>query len=100
MESFAVEVRQRTVLIASFDEVIRAIAFKKDEVTSDLLCVQIELADGQLIELNEDARGFEDWLRRVDGLPGADPDWRAKVIQPPFARNETLLFLRQNQGSK
>ncbi|HEY0131529.1 MAG TPA: hypothetical protein VGB57_08990, partial [Allosphingosinicella sp.] len=83
---------------AGFDEILRATAFKRDEVTTDLLCVEIELGNGESIELNEDVIGFDEWLRRVDALPGVDPDWRGKVTQPPFARNETVLFTRQGQG--
>jgi hypothetical protein len=97
-KSFAVEdSRRRTVFVAGFDEVVRATAFKRDELTTDLLCVEIEVANGRSIELHEDLGGFEEWLGRVDSLPGVDPDWRGKVIQPPFARNETALFTSQSR---
>lgn len=93
-ESFAVEIGRRTVLVTGFDEVVRVTVFKRDEVTTDLLCLEIELANGETIEPNEDVGGFDEWLRRIESLHGVDPDWRGKVIQPPFARNAIVLFTR------
>jgi hypothetical protein len=94
-ESFAVESNRRTTLVAAFDEIVRATAYKRDEITTDLLYVEIELANGESIALNEDMPGFNSWISRVETLPGVDAKWRAKVIHPPFARNETVLLTRR-----
>lgn len=94
-DSFVVEDKRRTLFVAGFDEIVRVTALKWDEITTDLLCVEIQLANGEGVELHEELVGFEAWLMRLDALPGVDPDWRSKVLQPPFARNETLLFERR-----
>lgn len=99
-EGFAVATGGRTVLVARFDEIVRALSFKRDELVTDLVCVEIELADGRTIELHEEIAGFDGWVRRLEALPGAEADWRSRVIQPPFARNETVLFLRRGQGPR
>jgi hypothetical protein len=93
-ESFLVENGRRVIFVAGFDEIVRVTAFKRDEVTTDLICMEIHLANGENIELHEDLDGFEEWMRHIESLPGITPDWRCKVIQPPFATNETLLFER------
>jgi hypothetical protein len=83
-------------MVSDFDAIVRAVAFKREEVTTDLLCVEVELANGESIVLHEELGGFEAWLGRIEALPGVDPSWRGRVLHPPFARNETVLF--ESQG--
>ena len=45
---------------------------------------------------HKETANWEDVLRLVGRLPGFDSDWRAKVIQPPFAESRTVAFKRQS----
>ena len=97
---FSVATRARTIFVAGFDEIAQATAFKRDEMTTDLVCVEVELLNGESILLNEDMAGFGAWADLVAALPGADPQWREKVIPPPFAPNPTIVFARPGQGQR
>jgi hypothetical protein len=97
-DSFSVAVGGRTIFLAGFDEIVRVWAWKRDEVTTDLICMEVEVAGGEAIQLNEDMVGFDVWADCLVNLPGAVAGWREYVVQPPFERNETLLYERQDQG--
>ena len=77
-------------------DVSRVVAFKRDEVTTDLLCLGIECGD-EHIELNEDMGGWDELLNCLSSyLPGAlsGRDILRAVIQPPFATNPTTVYVR------
>src|SRR4028118_691896 len=79
-ESFAVQVGRRTIVTVGFGDIVRATAFKRDEITTDLLCVAIAMADGRSVELHEEIDGFDEWMRRMEALDGFKRGWRGKVI--------------------
>ena len=76
--------------------ITRVVAFKRDMVTSDLICflVSYNRDDGTPwhVTLHEDLPGFLDVEKRLAQLPGFDQQWRQHVVLPPFATNETVIF--------
>ncbi|RYY90393.1 MAG: hypothetical protein EOO15_02670 [Chitinophagaceae bacterium] len=71
--------------------------FKRDELTTDLVCCDIVVNGQDGVEtwsFHEEASNWGDVLKLVEQLPGFDADWRAKVIQPPLLENRTRAFLR------
>ena len=79
-----------------WDDVSRVVAFKRDALTSDLLCLAIERGD-QLIELNEDMGGWNELLDRLSSyLPGAlsGQEILGAIVQPPFSANPTTVYDR------
>lgn len=77
--------------------VLCIVAFKRDMLTTDLLCLEFRYVDTagtpMHVEINEDMPGFEQVIAALERkMPGFDKDWRAKVVNPPFAQNETVIF--------
>jgi hypothetical protein len=74
-------------------------AFKKDQITVDLVCFAVtytEVDQPLAVEVNEDMPGFADLERRlVANLPGFMTDWRTSVIKPAFALNWTVIYERE-----
>jgi hypothetical protein len=93
-ETFAVQTRARTQLLAGFDEIVRVAIYKRDEITTDLVCFVVALESGDEITIHEEMPGFDQWIKSVEHLPGFDTSWREKVIHPPFASNEIVAYSR------
>jgi hypothetical protein len=72
------------------------VAYKRDLLTLDLICLGLTTDDG-VVEIDEEMSG---WTALIDALPvylsGAliPSDWRDKVVRPPFAANPVVLFSR------
>lgn len=77
-------------------EIRKIVAFKRDLVTSDIVCLEFHLlGTDQVFEVNDDVGGFWDLVRRLkEVFPSSDQEWEAAVIRPAFARNARLIFER------
>lgn len=80
-----------------WEDVAAVVAFKRDIVTIDLICLGFALRDkpGPLWCIDEDMDGFrsiEDGIERVTA--GAWPAGFSRVALPPFAENWTVLWSR------
>jgi hypothetical protein len=78
-----------------FEAICALIAYKKDKLTTDLVCLDIvTTADGSEMvrTVHEDMPGFEAFVARFQVLPGFDLNWREAVIPPPFAGNRTTVY--------
>jgi hypothetical protein len=77
------------------DSAIR-VAFKRDMLTTDLVCLEFRYVDAagtsMHVEINKDMLGFEQVIAALQReMLGFDKGWRAKVVNPPFAQNETVI---------
>lgn len=78
-----------------WSDVQKVVAYKRDELTTDLICLEFLLLDSRLFTLHEELEG---WVTFVEGLPQHLPgcptyaDWFRVVAHPPFATNETILW--------
>jgi hypothetical protein len=78
-------------------EVSRAIAFKRDLVTVDCICLFLARADGSGFELNEEMARWKSLMQALPKvLPGCKPwsEWFSVVAFPAFATNETEVYAR------
>jgi hypothetical protein len=71
----------------------RVTFFKRDELTTDLICCEIE-AGGTTWFAHEEAPDWQALLARLEALPGFRRDWFEQVAQPPFAPNAFVAFAR------
>jgi len=81
----------------SLDEVRAIVAYKLDELTTDLVCCDIVTgaADGEQIRtIHEELLGFDAAMNAFEALPSFDRQWRDKVVLPPFATNRTVIYDR------
>ncbi|GAA0296808.1 hypothetical protein GCM10009087_03250 [Sphingomonas oligophenolica] len=81
----------------SLDEVRAIIAYKLDELTTDLVCCDIVTGAGdgeQIRTIHEELSGFDAAMAKFENLPGFNREWRDAVIDPTFATNRTLIYSR------
>jgi hypothetical protein len=76
------------------EEVEKVTFFKRDEITSDLICCELSIA-GKVWTFHEEVPGWDLLIGHLQSLPGFRADWFAQVSQPAFARSETVAFSRQ-----
>jgi hypothetical protein len=80
-------------------DVRRATAFKRDLLTTDLVCISLDLSS-RTVEFNEEMTG---WTSVVEALhhvlPGAHPysEWWPAVVKPAFEGCSTTIFERRDQ---
>lgn len=78
-----------------FDEVSAIVAYKIDELTTDLVCCDIVTGSGdgeQIRTIHEEIPGFDTVMAHFEALPGFNKQWRDAVILPPFATNRTTIY--------
>jgi len=67
--------------------------YKRDEITTDLICCEVVRADS-VRTFHEELEGWASLIDYLAKLPGFRADWFAIVSQPPFATSETVAFNR------
>lgn len=79
-----------------WEEVDRVLAFKRDLLTSDEVCLAFQIADsGTVFEVNESVGSFWDLVARVkEVFPDSEQDWEEAIVKPAFAENSTVLYER------
>ena len=75
-------------------EIERVTFYKRDELTTDLICCEVSAANRDWF-FHEEAQGWQLLLNHLAALTGFDADWFATVSQPPFERSETIAYQRQ-----
>lgn len=82
----------------SLDKVRAIVAYKIDELTTDLVCCDIVTGSGhgeQIRTIHEEIPGFDAVMARFETLPGFNRKWRETVILPPFASNRAIIYDRR-----
>ncbi|MCM0000096.1 MAG: hypothetical protein NBV68_11990 [Erythrobacter sp.] len=74
-------------------DIQRVTFYKRDELTTDLICCDIE-ARGRTWFYHEEAEGWDHLLHHLAQLPNFRRDWYEAVVHPPFAACETVAFSR------
>ncbi|HQS96013.1 hypothetical protein [Novosphingobium sp. 17-62-19] len=72
---------------------IQHVAFyKRDELTTDLMCCDIQMACGQTLWFHEEMPHWNDVVAQIELLEGFTQDWRSHVIHPPFAECRFMAY--------
>lgn len=77
----------------ALSEIDRVEFYKRDLVTTDLICCDVE-ANGQIWTFNEEMEDWSALLERLSELPGFRADWLSNVAKPAFATSEFIAFQR------
>ncbi|MGN6121393.1 MAG: hypothetical protein ACTHOJ_00410 [Sphingomonas oligoaromativorans] len=72
----------------------RVVFYKRDEITTDLICCDV-LASGQFWTFHEEAACWSDLIEHLSRLPGFRSDWYEAVVHPPFSASETVAYERR-----
>jgi hypothetical protein len=81
------------VLSFLLTDVSRVEFYKRDELTTDLICCEAT-ADGVVHFRHEEAPDWDQFVEELRKLPGFDGDWFAKVGKPAFAECRIVAFTR------
>jgi len=82
----------------AWSDILRVVAFKRDWLTVDCICLAIATTDGTTIEVNEEMEGWEALTESLPKhLPGSKlwSECFSQVAFPAFATNETVMFERK-----
>jgi hypothetical protein len=75
--------------------VARIRTYKVDLFSVDCICLLFELDGEPPLEVTEESNGFNRFMDvLLERFPTIPPDWYGTVMQPPFERNEAVLFER------
>ncbi len=75
-------------------EIDAVIFYKRDQITTDLICCDVEIA-GQVWTFHEETSGWSDLIEHLLSLPGFRTNWYEAVANPPFAPSKTVAFKRR-----
>ncbi|MBL0767903.1 hypothetical protein K5P26_04330 [Sphingopyxis sp. XHP0097] len=75
------------------DDIRRVTFFKRDELTSDLICCEISCEERYWI-FHEEMDKWHPLLALLGSLPNFAANWYERVSQPPFARSRFIAFDR------
>lgn len=71
--------------------------FKKDLITSDEVFLSFENDTApEYVEVSEEDRGFAEFCTCIEKRFSFPAGWWEAVLNPAFARNETILYVRNN----
>ena len=69
----------------------RVMFFKRDELTTDLICCEVIAASGAFLA-HEEMIGWGEAIKRLSGLRGFDSAWLEKVSKPTFSACCTIAW--------
>jgi len=98
-QGFGVVDGQGQVINWPWANIVRAEAFKRDLLTTDLICLLLELAGGTAVELHEELDGWQSFVASLpENLPGFPvvERWFLTVAHPAFKTNLTTIYERTN----
>ena len=78
----------------SLPEIRKVTFYKRDQVTTDLICCNVVVAN-KVWSFHEELRGWGQLIDHLQGLPSFRVDWFASVSRPPFETCETVAFFRE-----
>lgn len=74
-------------------EISRVTFYKRDEMTTDLICCDVVVA-GEVWSFHEELVGWDLLIGYLQRLPNFRTDWFTTVSQPVFATGKTIAFSR------
>jgi len=93
--------RNRQPIRMLWADVHRAVAFKRDLLTVDCICLFLARPDGTGVEVDEEMAGWDSLMDALPNLlPGCKPWCQcfSAIAFPAFATNETEIFVRAGSG--
>lgn len=82
----------------SLDDVSTVVFYKRDEITTDLICCELGLASDAIWRFHEEMPSWQALLDALSTLPGFDRNWQVDVVPQAFAENRFVAFRRQARG--
>lgn len=79
-------------------DIVKIIAYKVDLIAVDEIVIEVHFLNNLMFTITEETDGYYQFMTRCRHVfPEIPADWEAKIVLPPFARNETVLVDRPAQ---
>ena len=89
---FSENVNKKARLL-KWDQVNRIAVYKKDEFTTDLICIEFGLPENMVVTLHEELEGYHSVVQAMNiQFEGIEKDWYSKIVQPVFERNYRVIY--------
>ncbi len=76
-----------------WEEVREIVAFKRDLLTVDLICLGFRISDSDdYFEIDEEDAGYQTLVSELERRFDIDEGWWSKVAFPPFGTNAMTLW--------
>ena len=75
----------------SFQAVERVEFFKRDELTTDLICCEV-VTEARSQLFHEEMSDWTDLIAALEGLDGFRKDWFSQISKPPFEECRFVAF--------
>ena len=98
-DSLQLHLADGSTIAVTFRDIGAIHAFKRDELTTDMVWLRIEYNSSgstAALEIHEELPGFEDLMLRLEALPDFDRTWRQKALLPAFRTEWTKIYDRDN----
>jgi hypothetical protein len=93
-EGFFIELKQMSTYI-KWSDISKVTAYKLDLLAIDQVCLDVETTD-ITYKLNEEQTGWMELVIAMNKALDLADDWYVQIIQPPFERNETILYSKES----
>lgn len=96
---FKIVTRNRDVAELFWDGVEEIHAFKKDLITTDLICLAFKRSGKEgYYEIDEEMAGYYDLLQEMQNhLPGFNLNWVPDTASPAFATNHRVIWRKSQR---
>lgn len=93
LESCSTGVFLSNKCLFKWEDVASIEAYKRDLVTEDLICLDINLSSRESITLHEELTGFEEFKTTMSSqLKLNNKNWMSAVMLPPFEECRTIVY--------
>jgi len=91
-EGFSVQF-EKEIKNVKWDEIESLIAFKRDNYTTDTICMDIFCENDFKFSINEEVSGWYVFVSKLqEKFPQIDKKWQMEIAHPAFKTNQTLLY--------
>ena len=76
-----------------WEQVNRIAVYKKDEIATDLICVEFGMPENITITIHEEMEGYDFVVHKMHiQFEGLEKDWYSKIVKPAFKRNYRVIY--------
>ena len=100
-DGFVIKFKSGEQRYVKWSEMDTIIAYKRDEMTTDQICLDLFYQENLSFSISEDIRGWYQFLIRMhQAFPQIKKDWEIDVMHPAFKANTTLLYDKEGRELK
>lgn len=86
------EIDTEPPISARWGSITEIVAFKRDLLTTDLICLQFQLDDGTFVETDEEMVGYRTFIDTVTSKFDLTPNWWSDVAFPAFKTSMATIW--------